>query len=94
MTVDLEKHAEAILNASGRVNGAYYLNPKLSPYTRKAILAACAALFEAGAEAGIDAAEKVIDRLYDVGQIDEIATGSLIVAIRAIDPASVIEVTL
>ena len=52
MTVDLEKHAKAILNASGRVNGAYYLDPKLSPDTRTAILAACRALAEDAAKAG------------------------------------------
>ncbi len=96
----------AILNASGRVNGAYYLDPKLSPDTRTAILAACRALAEDAARAmrqsAMDECNKqktdFLSPGYATGQpfsshAERFACGQCHDAIRAIDPASVIAVT-
>ena len=79
--IDLTKHAEAIWAA------AFPLGKAASPASRQAILTACAALFDAGAEAMRDAAADTARR-WPMPASTAIAVA---VRIRAIDPASLRE---
>lgn len=98
MTIDIEKHAEAILREcpmpSAVINNARRHNETLlnqvpDPH-RRAILTACTALFDAGAKAGLDAA---VDHLMPKNAESDWSEYARICAgeaddIRAITPAT------
>jgi len=81
VTVDLEKHAEAILRLAGIPDNLPY-SPTAWDEARNAILAACRALAEDAAKAG-----------YAKGFVDGYRQSTFREMTPEFDPASVIEVT-
>ena len=91
MTVDFEKHAEAILRLAGIPDNLPY-SPTAWDEARTAILAACRALAEDAALAMREAAEAAY--VIEANKWDNIPAKGACArqgakAIRAIDPASV-----
>ena len=99
MTVDLEKHAEAILRLAGIPDNLPY-SPTAWDEARTAILSACRTLAENAAlamrEAAVTAIYNATPHMIDPTDEEAEYVAGLDhakYAIRAIDPASAIEVT-